>query len=46
MGFEDGAVFLLFEGEEGVGVVGVELEGLADVRVAHGAWRERWALGF
>lgn len=31
---------LLFEGEEGVGIVGVELEGLTDVRPAHGAGRQ------
>lgn len=30
------------DGEEGVGVLGVEFEGFADVRPAHGAGREEF----
>lgn len=31
---------LLFEGEEGVRIVGVELKGLSDIRPTHGARRQ------
>lgn len=34
----------LADGEEGVGVLGVKLEGLSNVRPAHGAGREEAAL--
>lgn len=40
MGGMDGYGPLLFEGKEGVGIVGVELEGLSDIRPSHGARRQ------
>lgn len=39
-----GRVPFLADGEEGVGVLRVELEGLSNVRPAHGARREEAAL--
>lgn len=38
------SVPFLADGEEGVGVLGVKLEGLSNVRPAHGARREEAAL--